>query len=264
MGIIRKSTILAFALTLFMGGYAAGAEEEKPSASAGLGVFSKYVWRGFELSDDSMVVQPSLGVGYKGLTLGIWGNLDTDFDDRDPTLPDKSDWTETDLTLEYARSFGPVAMGFGYIYYALDGVDDSQELYVSAGLDLPLAPTLTVYREIAHLQGWYMNLGLSHSFDLPRDMTLDLSGSVGYYYSSDDAFVEVDSQLNPTTKKYRGLHDGLVSAGLTVPLGKYLTLNPLVAYSFPLSGGADDLIASSSYSGDSGYLYGGATLSIFF
>ena len=247
-----------------MGIYNANAQEEKPEASADVSVFSKYVWRGFELSDDSIVVQPALSVGYKGFTLGLWGNLDTDFDDMDPTVPDSSNWNETDLTLGYSKSFGPVALGVGYIYYALDAADDCEELYVSASLDVPLSPTLTVYREIAGLQGWYVNLGISHSVELPRGMSLDLSGSLGYYYSSDDAFVEVDSLLNPTTKKYQNFHDGLISASLTIPLGKYFTVTPMVAYAFPLSSEADDLITASSFSGDSGYLYGGTTLSISF
>ena len=218
----------------------------------------------FELSDDSIVIQPSINLGYKGFGFGFWGNLDTDFDDMDPAVPNNSKWTETDFTLEYEKGFGPIALGAGYIYYALDAADDSQEFYVRATLDVPLSPSLTVYREIAHLQGWYINLGLSHSVELPRSMSLNVSGGIGYYYSSDDAFVEVDSQLNPTTRKYRAFHDGLISASLTIPLGKHVTCNPVLAYSFPLSGEADDILTSSSYSGDSDYLYGGITLSISF
>lgn len=240
------------------------AEEEKPTASAGIGAFSKYVWRGFELSKGSIVVQPTATLGYKGFSVNVWGNLDTNRDDRDPSTSDKTEWTETDLTLEYGRKFGPVRLGIGYIYYALDAVDDSQEVYLSASLDVPLAPTLTVYREVAHLPGWYFRLGISHSIGLPKDLSLDLAASIGYYLSDDNAFVEVDDQLNPTLKKYRSLHDGLVSVGLKVPLGKYMTLTPSLAYSFPLSSAADNLITSSSFSKDSDFLYGGITLAISF
>ena len=42
------------------------AEEESPSASLDVGLFSKYIWRGYELSDDSFVVQSSATIGYKG------------------------------------------------------------------------------------------------------------------------------------------------------------------------------------------------------
>ncbi len=242
-----------------------GAEEGvKPTGSADVGIYSKYIWRGYELSDDSVVIQPSATVEYRGFSMNIWGNLDTDFDDMDPGTSDKSEWTETDLTLAYDRSFGPWALGLGYIYYGLDGVDDSQEVYVSLGLDLFLSPTLTVYREVSHYPGWYVNFGLSHSIELAGGITLDLAGSAGYYYSDDDGFVEVDAALNPTAEKYRNFHDGLLSAGLTIPLGGYLTLNPMVAYSFPLSGKADDLLTATSFSHDSDFFYGGITLSVAF
>ena len=235
-------------------------EGEKPTASADVGVLTKYIWRGFELSDDSAVIQPSVTVGYKGFGLNLWGNLDTDV----PGVSDDGKWNETDMTLSYDTSFGPVGVGVGYIYYALDGVDDAEEFYITAGLDVFLSPTLTVYREIAELQGWYINLGISHSFELPKGVTLDLAGSVGYYLSEDDIFVEVDDALNPTSKKYKNLHDGQLSVGLTVPLGQYFILNPMIAYSFPLSDEADNLITAGSISNDSDFVYGGVTLSLAF
>ncbi|MBN1103105.1 MAG: hypothetical protein JXL84_06805 [Deltaproteobacteria bacterium] len=258
--------------TAFLGGllcvvfmaFNAGAEEERPTASATMGVFSKYIWRGYELSDDSLVIQPSITVGYKGFSVNLWGNLDTDWDDRVPATSDKTEWTETDMTLEYGREFGPVRLAAGYIYYALDGIDDSQEVYLSGSWNVLLTPTLTIYREVSHLPGWYFKFALGHSFDLGKGISLDLAGSVGYYYSDDEAFVEVDDSLNPTTEKYRALHDGNLSVGLKIPLAKYLVLNPTVAYSFPLSNKADNLLTSTSFSGDSDFLYGGINLTLTF
>ncbi|MBW1801764.1 MAG: hypothetical protein JRJ85_13660 [Deltaproteobacteria bacterium] len=264
MMLSRFRTVCAGFLILSAVSLNAWAEEDRPTISADLTVASKYIWRGYELSDDGFVVQPSITVGYKGFSMNLWGNLDSDFDDQDPTTSDKSEFTETDFTLAYDRSFGKFNLGVGYIYYGLDGIDDSEELYFSAGLDVLLSPTVTIYREISHLPGWYFNFGISHSFELPKGLSLDLSGNVGYYYSDDDAFVEVDSNLNPTTDKYRNLHDGLLSAGLSIPLGKYMTLTPTLSYSFPLSGQADDLIKSTSFSNDSDFIYGGLTLSIAF
>lgn len=240
------------------------AEEAKPSATASVGAFSKYIWRGYEQSDDSVVIQPSIGVGYQGFTMTLWGNLDTDRDDRDPSVPNQSQWTETDLTLDYSRAFGPVKLSAGYIYYAMDGADDTQELYLGASLNVFLNPTLTLYREIAHLQGWYIRAGISHSFELGGGIGLDLGGGVGYYYSDDDAFVEYDDGLNPTTERYRGFHDGTLSAGLKIPLGKYFVVNPVLAYSFPLSDSADNAIEAGSFSGRSDFLYGGVNLTLSF
>jgi hypothetical protein len=254
---ILRKMITAVAIVMIVAGSMVNvrAEEgEAPAASADLSVLSNYVWRGYVLSDDSLVIQPSVTVGYKGFGLNLWGNLDSDF-----VGTDEAEWTETDMTLSYERAFGPVSMGVGYIYYALDSASDTEEVYLSAGLDVLLSPTLTIYRDINEFPGWYLNLGISHSFPLPHDITLDLAGSVGYYYSDDDDFVEVG-----TTKKYRNLHNGLISAGLTIPVDKYITVSPVVSYSFPLSSKADDLLEETSYSNDSSCLFGGVTLSMAF
>lgn len=237
-------------------------EEAKPVASADVAVFSKYVWRGYEFSKNSVVIQPSVTVGYKDVGFNLWGNLDTDVYGESRN---EAQFNETDMTLSYDKSFGIVNVGAGYIYYALDAVDDSQEIYLSVGLDTLLAPSMTVYREISHLPSWYISLGISHSFELPKEMTLDLAGSVGYYASDDDSFVEIDDNLNETTDKYNAFHDGLISVGLTIPVGNYFTVVPMVAYSFPLTDDAKNLIRyTNAFSNDSDYVFGGVTASISF
>ncbi len=218
------------------------AEEEKPEASADVAILSKYIWRGFELSDDSVVIQPSATVAYKGFSFNLWGNLDTD------SANDDADFNETDMTLSYATSLGPVGLDIGYIYYALEG-NDSGEIYISTGLDTLLSPSLTIYRDFDEFRGWYVNFGLSHSFDIGNGMTLDLSGSVGY--------MDVDDT------DYQEMHDGLISVGLAIPLGKYFSLSPMVAYSFGLSSEAD-IALETGPSMESDFIFGGITLSMAF
>jgi len=254
-------TAIVFLVFIFIPMNLWAEDEAKPSASADVGVFSQYIWRGYELSKDSIVIQPSVTVGYKDIGFNLWGNLDTDIynDTRD-----EAQFNETDMTLSYDKSFGIVSMGVGYIYYALDAIDDSQEVYLSVGLDTLLSPSLTVYREISHLPAWYISLGISHSFELPKEITLDLAGSIGYSASDDDAFVEIDDNGNATTDKYNAFHNGLISVGLTIPVGKYFSVVPMIAYSFPLSNEADNLIKSASLSDKSDFLFGGVTASLSF
>jgi hypothetical protein len=258
---IKLAVMIGFLVFLAgsMNGWAQ--EAAKPSASADIGVFSKYVWRGYELSKDSAVIQPSMTISYKDIGFNLWGNLDTDVygDNRN-----EAQFNETDMTLSYDKSFGMVGVGVGYIYYGLDGIDDSQEIYLSVGLDTLLSPSLTVYREISHLPSWYVSLGISHSIELMKDITLDLAGSVGYYFSDDEDFVEVDDNLTATTNKYQSFHDGLISVGLTIPVAEYFTINPMIAYSFPLTNEAENLIKSTSFSNKSDYVYGGVTVSMSF
>lgn len=257
---IKLAMVIGF-LALVFGSMNVWAEEDKPSASGDIGVFSKYVWRGYELSKNSAVIQPSATISYKGFGLNLWGNLDTDV----YQAANSESFNETDMTLSYDKNLGMVGLGVGYIYYGLDGVVDSQEIYVSVGLDTLLSPSLTIYREIAHVPQWYLSFGISHSFELPKGITLDLAGSIGYNASDDDAFVEVDDNLNPTTNKYSAFHDGLVSVGLTIPWGAYFTVTPMVAYSFPLTNDAKNLIQfNNAYSNDSDYVFGGVTLSMAF
>ena len=54
-------------------------------------VVSSYIWRGQDLGNVSL--QPTLGIGYKGLSLTAWGSVG---------LSDPSDTKEFDLTLNYA------------------------------------------------------------------------------------------------------------------------------------------------------------------
>jgi len=246
--------LMALMMVIFMGFSVCAEEAEKPAASADIGIFSKYIWRGYELSDNSIVIQPSATISYKGFGFNLWGNLDTDQEGDDD-----NQFNETDMTFSYDYSNGPISLGVGYIYYGLDGMDDSEELYLCVSYDTLLSPSLTIYREISHLPSWYLSFGISHSIELSEGITLDFAGSVGYSYSDDDDFVEVNDD-----DKYQNFHDGLLSVGLTVPFSEYFTFCPMIAYSFPLTDEADDLLTATSFSDESDFLFGGATLSIVF
>ena len=250
----------------------AWAEEEKPTADLSVSALSKYVWRGFELSKDSLVLQPSMTVGYKGFSFNLWGNLDTDehvyFGRADDE--NSSSWNETDMTIAYNGSCSYADYGIGLIYYAVDNYQDTQEIYLSVGLKTLLTPTLTMYRDYDALPGVYLSLGISHSFAVTADLSLDLGAQIGYLAAEDsDSYSEVTRDVNnnwvSTGEAYREFHDGKLSASMTFPLGEYFSLTPELYYSFPLSSKAEDLIESLSVTGDdSDFVYGGVTLSMSF
>jgi len=227
-------------------GTAAETETVRPTFSADMGFFSQYVWRGYGLSRDSAVFQPSLTVEYYGFSFNLWGNLDLAVPESETYSP----WNETDMTVGYDHSFGPVGVGAGYIYYALDSLPNSQEAYISVGIDTILAPSFTAYREFAHYPGWYLNLGVSQSFDLIEDhLSLDLGASAAYL-DPDDA----PGYFN----------DANVSLGFTIPIGEYVSIAPVVAYSFYLSGAAYDNLKAGSVDDKADHIYGGATFSLAF
>jgi hypothetical protein len=62
-------------------------------------VLSAYIWRGYEQTRDSVVVQPAATVSYKGFSVNVWGNLDTKpYSATDAKYGAK--YTETDFTNE--------------------------------------------------------------------------------------------------------------------------------------------------------------------
>jgi hypothetical protein len=262
---ILKTFVMIGLLAIVMGSTYVRAEET-PTASSDVAFLSKYVWRGYAFSNDSIVIQPSVTVGYKEFGFNLWGNLDVDLDDGNPTTENSSEFNETDMTFSYETSYEKWSFGVGYIYYGLDSVLDTQELYLSIGYDTFLSPSLTIYRDMDTIPGWYWNLSVGHSLPLGEKYTLDLSGSIGYYSSDDIA--ELDDNLAPTGDTYSDFHDALLSASITFPISKYMSITPAISYSLPLSDSADNIITSNSMGlfgeNDSDFFYGGITFSIAF
>ena len=148
----------------------ATASEEKPTGDFTVTALSQYIWRGYELSRNSVVIQPSMTVGYKGFSANLWGNLDTKPYSPTGDTSYASTWNETDFTLSYTKTLGLFNVGGGYIYYSLASLNkdapdrnDSQELFATVSLNTLLSPTLTVYKEIDHYRNWYFLFGISHS-----------------------------------------------------------------------------------------------------
>lgn len=218
--------------------------EDKPMAEASVSLLSKYVWRGYELSKDSLVIQPAMSISYKGAGIEFWGNLDTDYY---PT--GSSNWNETDVTLFYDGSYEKLGYGAGWMYYALeDGYDDTQEIYATLGYDVILSPTFSFYYDIDDLSGaWYATIGISHTFEIAEKYDLDLGFTVGYL---DD------------NEGYDVFHDGLLSVSMIFPVNDYVSIVPELYYSFPLTDEASDQIKAESFDGDDdNFVYGGISAS---
>ena len=84
---MKKIVLMAL---MFATGMSATAQDEVET-TVSADVVSTYVWRGMECG--SAAIQPTLGIGYKGLTLSAWGSYG---------LVDTNDAKEFDLTLAYS------------------------------------------------------------------------------------------------------------------------------------------------------------------
>jgi hypothetical protein len=221
------------------------------TANMNVSAFSQYVWRGLELSKDSLVIFPSVTIGYKGFAFNLWADIDTHFNNPPPGNSGEFKMQETDMTVTYTGGISPLKTEytFGWIYYDSDGFygirpTENQELFLTLAPELPLNPSFSVYGEVEAGTSWYFSLTLSHSFNVYRRWSLELSGSGGYLYNKEEAF--------------SSLHDMNVSAGLKIPLSEHMSLTPKLQYSFPLNSTAARRIEANSFNQDhTRHLYGG-------
>ena len=82
--------IVVFAMGLVLSGTALAQEKVETTIAADF--VNEYIWRGLKLGD--VAVQPTFGVGYKGLSLTAWGSYG---------LSNKDDVKEMDITLAYTN-----------------------------------------------------------------------------------------------------------------------------------------------------------------
>lgn len=210
--------------------------------SADVAIYSKYIWRGFELDGDP-VMQQGIYIGIGGFTAGVWESFDIDNDDS-------LNSDELDYVIDYTHQFDNFSLSLGHTYYDFPATDAaSREFYVGVGLNIPLSPTVTWYHDYGEEDsgggdGDYVVLELGHSFALTDTVSLDLSGHVGY---NNELFINGDGA------------DVAFGAGLTFPLTEKITFSPNINYSIPF-GDLED-----SDDGDQNdEFYGGFTLAFSF
>ena len=105
--------IVLFALGLAVGATSYAQDEIETTISGD--IVSRYIWRGQDLGNVSL--QPTLGVGYKGLSLTAWGSVG---------LTDASDTKEFDLTLAY--TIGGLNIGVTD-YWLNEGLDPKNRYF---------------------------------------------------------------------------------------------------------------------------------------
>ena len=163
---------------------------------------SSYIWRG-QVLNSAAVVQPGMTVTTPiGVYLNAWGNMDAT---KKNELGGK--FTEVDLTAGYSLPLeGPVSVDVGAINYLFpyhneqgeDALDETSEIFASAGLDVLLAPTLSAYYDIDEIKGAYVNGSIGHSYAVTEKVSLDGGLSLGWGSSKYNGgyFGEESSKLN--------------------------------------------------------------------
>ncbi len=234
------------------------AEAFEAEGSAGVDVLSNYVWRGQNLVNDSGVLQPTLDIALKnGLGFNYWANYNMN----------TGETTETDLTLTYSRDYGKLSTTTGVIHYGFDSAPDTLEAFVSLGYDMFLSPNLTIYHDFDEGHGQFIVFSIGHTVALGnfygKDVALNLGASAGYNLRS-----SYSMGTNAKGKEFNDFYNGELSASITIPVTKSITIEPKIAYTGELSDDADEAISAVNISSGTGkdteVVYGGVNISMNF
>ncbi len=234
-------------------GFAAGPIDFEVTAD----FFSKYLWRGQNLSDDE-VFQTGVSAAYKGFTASVWGNMDLT-----SVNGNAGHFSEVDYALDYSAAF-PGLEGVGYsvgvIFYDFPGtaVPDTTEVYWGLAFDLPLNPSITVYHDIDEAEGTYASLGLGHTFEDVFEIapgvpvSVDLGASFGYASGSYNKYYWGTDQAKTQDLGF--------SVGFPFELGP-VSVTPSLNYVTLVS---DDIRDTDVYDDDSDYFFAGVSLAYAF
>jgi len=228
--------------------------EDKVTVGLTADLFSKYVWRGQDIVDN-WVLQPSAGIGYRGFTGTIWGNMDLTGE-----VVGEGQFNEIDLSLDYSNKFpGQDLLGYsvGVIHY--DFVNThfaaTDEVYGALTTSVPLSPALRWYYDFDEIKGSYIQLSVGRTIEKLQQWRDDC-------YCSVQVGASVAYGTAGYNEGYFGVDEGAfndltLSAGLPFCLGRW-TIKPSIAYSTML----DDDIRTATRKSDN--LWGGLSASVSF
>lgn len=218
--------------------------------SASMDVYSKYIWRGFNLDDD-VVLQPAVAITLGGFEVGFWGSWGLD----DGSTSDEVDgWIGYNFDLGVlSEDFAGIGVSLGHTWYDFPELDAyTKETYLTVSFDeVAFAPYITWFHDYEDedqggADGNYLMIGAGHSIDLVEDgsHTLDLGVEVGF---NDEAFIAGDGGYV------------LFTLGSTTPVTENLSITPTIGYSIPFG----DLEDSSDGNQDDEF-YGGLAIAMDF
>lgn len=254
-----KWIALLLAVALGMAGAAwaqdePAAEEPEKSWSVDLTAdhSSIYLFRGVDLLDDEPVNWGSAKLAVGGLVIYAYGYF------GDIPASDL-DYREADFGLDYTFALGEkVSLTVGGLTYLYSsdveealGFLDTYEVYGILAFDVPLAPTLSYFRDIDELDGGYASLGISHSFPLGSKVSLDLAASLGF-----------DFHYNNKAKSNGALNDFLVGVNVPIQITDRISVHAQVQRSVVLDSldarAEEDPILAGLFEDETVFTVGGA------
>jgi hypothetical protein len=244
-----KSCCLLGVLLMACTGTLMAQDEPTFSASASVDYFNKYVWRGMNL-DNKSVLQYNMSGSAWGFTGAVWANMPL----TDYTGYKAGEFNEIDYSLDYSKAIpntDKVSFSLGIIHYTFPGTVDvdltagtvgvsaTTEIYGGLSFNVPLNPSVTWYRDIDTIDGSYLALGVGHTFEKigawsdDEYISLDLSANFGVggpAYNVGYWGVEEKTKFNDFT----------LNVGLPITLKHGVSITPSFHLSTILSGAIRD------------------------
>jgi hypothetical protein len=151
--------------------------------SAGADVVSAYVFRGATINKE-WNVQPYIEVSASDVTLGTWGNFNTDPADttRSAEFDEIDYYALWDLPLPEDQ---PVGLSLGYTEYTYPGGDleADREIGIGLSVDTLLSPELFLGLGVdgpALNKGVYLGLSGSHDYEINEKATISGGATLGF------------------------------------------------------------------------------------
>lgn len=167
---MKKLTLLIAGLALLQ---SAITHAQEVSYSLSGGYESKYVFRGFLLSEDSF--QGSFDVSIDDLSLGMWTAL--------PFTDEMDFGNEVDFYGSYSiAASDTVTVDFGGTYYFYPDATDAStfEVFIAASFDAPAEPAVALYYDL-DLETFTLEGSLGHSWEIADKTSFGVGGSLGWF-----------------------------------------------------------------------------------
>lgn len=209
---------------------------------------TRYMFRGERLIDNAYIA-PAVAIKSNNFELSATSIYDNK----------KKETFRNVYQLTFKTQVNKAAVDVGLVRYDPHNVNgkDTNEFFVKATWKGAWRPSFAVFFDFDEGSGKYFQAGFARNLGTSKNEVL-LGANVGYV--AQNGYMGLDKNGS----EFTGLYDGELYLKSSFKWGKRITVEPMLAYSFPLSNDAKNAIQGISVDKASKNLYGGVTFHITF